>query len=93
MAPSSPPCLMSGRAASSASSPRAAAFSAFLISAGLLNRRSLEMMPEASAHALAGYVREGGALVAEARLAWTNERGRASERIPGIGLRRLTAEV
>ena len=44
------------------------------------------MMPEASARALADYVRQGGALVAEARLAWNNERGRASERIPGIGL-------
>ncbi len=44
------------------------------------------MMPESSARALADYVREGGALVAEARLAWNNERGRASERIPGIGL-------
>lgn len=44
------------------------------------------MLPEASVRALTDYVREGGALVAEARLAWNNERGYASERIPGLGL-------
>ena len=44
------------------------------------------MLPEASAAILKGYVREGGALVAEARLAWNNERGYASDRIPGLGL-------
>jgi beta-galactosidase len=44
------------------------------------------MMPEASARVLADYVREGGVLVAEARLGWNNERGYASERIPGMGL-------
>lgn len=44
------------------------------------------MLPEASAKVLADYVRGGGALVAEARLAWNNERGYASERIPGLGL-------
>ena len=44
------------------------------------------MVPEASARVLAAYVRDGGALVAEARLAWNNERGYASERIPGLGL-------
>jgi beta-galactosidase len=44
------------------------------------------MLPEASAGALAQYVRDGGALVAEARLGWNNERGYASERIPGLGL-------
>jgi beta-galactosidase len=44
------------------------------------------MMPEASGRLLADYVRDGGALVAEARLAWNNERGYASERIPGLGL-------
>lgn len=44
------------------------------------------MVPEASVKALIEYVRGGGALVAEARLAWNNERGYASERIPGLGL-------
>ncbi|HEY8548934.1 MAG TPA: beta-galactosidase trimerization domain-containing protein, partial [Vicinamibacterales bacterium] len=44
------------------------------------------MLPEATAKILAEYVRGGGTLVAEARLAWNNERGYASERIPGLGL-------
>ncbi len=44
------------------------------------------MLPEASAEALKSYVRAGGHLVAEARLGWSNERGVASERIPGMGL-------
>jgi beta-galactosidase len=44
------------------------------------------MMPEAPADVLADYVRGGGVLVAEARLAWNNERGYASERVPGLGL-------
>ena len=44
------------------------------------------MIPEASAEVLTEYVRGGGTLVAEARLAWNNERGHASERIPGLGL-------
>jgi beta-galactosidase len=44
------------------------------------------MIPEASARVLRDYVHGGGALVAEARLAWSNERGHASERIPGLGL-------
>src|SRR5688500_453309 len=44
------------------------------------------MVPEASVKALTDYVRGGGTLVAEARLAWNNERGYASERIPGLGL-------
>ena len=44
------------------------------------------MVPEASVRALTEYVRSGGVLVAEARLAWNNERGFASERIPGLGL-------
>ena len=44
------------------------------------------MVPEASAAVLKEYVRNGGALVTEARLAWNNERGYASERIPGLGL-------
>jgi beta-galactosidase len=44
------------------------------------------MLPESSVPALTEYVREGGTLVAEARLAWNNERGYASDRIPGLGL-------
>lgn len=44
------------------------------------------MLPEASAKILRGYVEGGGTLVAEARLAWNNERGYAAERIPGLGL-------
>ena len=44
------------------------------------------MIPEQAAGALAEYVRAGGALVAEARLGWSNERGNASDRIPGLGL-------
>ena len=44
------------------------------------------MLPEASAAVLKAYVEGGGALVAEARLAWNNEKGFASERIPGLGL-------
>ena len=44
------------------------------------------MLPAPAAGVLGEYVRQGGALVAEARLAWNDERGRASERIPGLGL-------
>jgi beta-galactosidase len=44
------------------------------------------MMPEASAHLFREYVRDGGALVTEARLGWNNERGYAAEQIPGLGL-------
>ena len=44
------------------------------------------MLPERSAAALAEYVKQGGALVAEARLGWNNERGFAAGRIPGMGL-------
>ncbi len=44
------------------------------------------MLPEAAAGVLKDYVRAGGALVAEARLGWNNERGYASETIPGLGL-------
>lgn len=47
------------------------------------------MIPEKSAGELAEYVRAGGALVAEARLGWNNERGWASEIIPGLGLHRV----
>ena len=44
------------------------------------------MLPEKSAGALREYVQNGGTLVAEARLAWNNERGYASEQVPGLGL-------
>jgi beta-galactosidase len=44
------------------------------------------MIPEASVPVLHEFVRNGGALVAEARLGWNNERGRASDTIPGLGL-------
>ena len=44
------------------------------------------MMPEAAAPVLKQYVERGGAFVAEARLGWNDERGHASERIPGLGL-------
>lgn len=44
------------------------------------------MLPERSAQVLREYVELGGALVSEARPGWNNERGRASERIPGMGL-------
>jgi len=44
------------------------------------------MMPEKAGAAIAEWVRAGGAAVAEARLAWNNDRGYASEIIPGLGL-------
>ena len=44
------------------------------------------MMPAAAATELREYVRGGGALVAEARAGWNDERGRAAETIPGLGL-------
>ena len=47
------------------------------------------MLPEQAAAALADYVRGGGALAAEARLGWNNERGWAAETIPGMGLHRV----
>ena len=46
------------------------------------------MIPEKAAAELTEYVRAGGALVSEARLAWNNERGWAAEIIPGLGLHR-----
>lgn len=44
------------------------------------------MLPEKSAAVFKAYVAAGGALVAEARAGWNNERGAASDRIPGLGL-------
>jgi len=44
------------------------------------------MIPSASAAVFRDYVRNGGTLVAEARLGWSNEHGYASPTIPGLGL-------
>lgn len=44
------------------------------------------MIPSASAAEFKEYVRNGGKLVAEARLGWNNEHGSASPTIPGMGL-------
>jgi beta-galactosidase len=44
------------------------------------------MMPAAAAAELREYVRGGGALVAEARAGWNDERGHAADTIPGLGL-------
>jgi beta-galactosidase len=44
------------------------------------------MLPEKAAGPLREFVGNGGALVAEARLGWNNERGLAADRIPGMGL-------
>ena len=44
------------------------------------------MINQAAGAALREYVRDGGSLVSEARLAWNDERGRATEIIPGLGL-------
>ncbi|HEY8181898.1 MAG TPA: beta-galactosidase trimerization domain-containing protein, partial [Thermoanaerobaculia bacterium] len=44
------------------------------------------MISESAAAALREFVRNGGSLVAEARLAWNDERGRAKDIIPGFGL-------
>lgn len=44
------------------------------------------MIPSAAAEPLKEYVKNGGTLVAEARLGWNNEHGTASETIPGMGL-------
>jgi beta-galactosidase len=44
------------------------------------------MISEPAARALVDYVKNGGALVAEARAAWNDEHGRAKDIIPGYGL-------
>ncbi len=44
------------------------------------------MFREAVGPVLRAYVEGGGTLVTEARLGWSNERGYASDRIPGMGL-------
>ena len=43
-------------------------------------------LPRADGQALAEYVRQGGTVISEARLAWNDERGFANDRIPGEGL-------
>ena len=48
------------------------------------------MIPQAAGKGLADYVRDGGTLMTEARLAWNDERGRAREIIPGAGLHEVT---
>src|SRR5437667_2118134 len=49
------------------------------------------MISESAARSLIDYVKNGGALVTEARLAWNDERGRAKEIIPGFGLNEVCA--
>jgi beta-galactosidase len=44
------------------------------------------MLPASAVAPLREYVRQGGTLVAEARMGWSNESGTASDRIPGMGL-------
>jgi beta-galactosidase len=44
------------------------------------------MLPTSSIAPLRNYVRNGGRLVVEARAGWSNETGRASDIIPGMGL-------
>jgi beta-galactosidase len=44
------------------------------------------MIHERAANGLVEFVRNGGTLMTEARLAWNDERGRAKEMIPGFGL-------
>jgi len=47
------------------------------------------MLPRGVAEVLKEYVKQGGTVVAEARLAWNDERGQASPVIPGFGLDEL----
>lgn len=47
------------------------------------------MISEPAGKALRTYVQNGGALVSEARLAWNDERGRATDIIPGHGLHQV----
>jgi beta-galactosidase len=44
------------------------------------------MLQQPVARALGAYVRSGGTLISEARPGWSDERGRASHRVPGSGL-------
>ncbi|HUP45745.1 MAG TPA: beta-galactosidase [Thermoanaerobaculia bacterium] len=62
------------------------------VTRGMANRYKLLYFPyplmlsSDAGRALRDYVSQGGNLVSEARLAWNNERGRATEIIPGFGL-------
>lgn len=47
------------------------------------------MLSRSAAQGLEAYVRSGGHVAAEARLAWNDERGFAAETIPGMGLDRV----
>ncbi len=47
------------------------------------------MIPRGAAAAIREYVRNGGSVVSEARLAWNDERGKANEIIPGFGLNEM----
>ncbi len=47
------------------------------------------MLPERAGAVLKAYVQAGGSLVSEARTAWNNERGWATDIIPGFGLHEL----
>ncbi len=47
------------------------------------------MLPRGVASVLKEYVKQGGTVVAEARLAWNDERGYASPIVPGFGLDEL----
>jgi beta-galactosidase len=47
------------------------------------------MLPQSAASLIREYIHGGGTVVAEARLAWNDERGRASPVIPGFGLDRV----
>ncbi|MBZ5538808.1 MAG: beta-galactosidase [Acidobacteriia bacterium] len=48
------------------------------------------MIPKAAGRGLTEYVRQGGTLMTEARLAWNDEQGHAKEIIPGFGLHEVT---
>ena len=49
------------------------------------------MISESAANAIREFVRNGGSVVAEARLAWNDEHGRAKDVIPGFGLNEVCA--
>ncbi len=48
------------------------------------------MITAAAAQGLRNFVRQGGTLMTEARLAWNDDRGHAQEIIPGFGLNEVT---
>jgi len=65
------------------------------LEAGDLDRYRLIILPyplmlsRSAASGIEAYVKTGGHVVAEARLAWNDERGFAAETIPGMGLDRV----